>query len=377
MRLPVRAESLSLRGEAGIGKSALLGHLLEKVAGWHVATAVGVESEMELAYSGLHQLCGPMLDHLDRLPAPQREALATVFGLSSRSRAGPVPGGARHADAVRRGRRAAAAASASSTTRSGSTAPRRRSSGSSPAGSSPSGSRSCAQPARGIGDEVLAGLPELSVDGLGDSDARALLLENVYGPLDAAVCDQIVTESHGNPLALLELPRSWSAADLAGGFGLPGSQPVASKIEQSYVRRLRLLPSETQLLVLAAAAEPLGDPVLLHRAAETLGIDMAAADPAVDAGLLKIGGRVEFAHPLVRSAAYRSAAADDRHRVHRALADATDAETRPGSARLAPRPSDAWTRTRKSPPSSSVQPAERRLAAESPRRPHSCSAPSH
>src|SRR5215471_20223982 len=104
----------------------------------------------------------------------------------------------------------------------------------------------------GIGDGVLAGLPELSISGLGDSDARALLLDNLYGPLDAAVCDQIVAESRGNPLALLELPHTWNAADLAGGFGLPGSQPVISKIEQSYVRRLRLLPSETQLLVLAA-----------------------------------------------------------------------------------------------------------------------------
>ena len=192
-----------------------------------------------------------------------------------------------------------------------------------------------------MGDEALAGLPELSIDGLGDSDARALLLENVYGPLDAAVCDQIVTESHGNPLALLELPRSWRAADLAGGFGLPDSQPVVSKIEQSYVRRLRVLPSETQLLVLAAAAEPLGDPLLLHRAAETLGVDMGAADPAVDAGLLGIGGRVEFAHPLVRSAAYRSAATDDRHRVHRALAEATDPETDPDRR--------AWHRARATP----------------------------
>jgi DNA-binding CsgD family transcriptional regulator len=134
----------------------------------------------------------------------------------------------------------------------------------------------------GIGDNVLAGLPELSIEGLGDSDARALLLRNVHGPLDAAVCEQIITESHGNPLALLELPRTWRAADLAGGFGLPGSRPIAGKIQQSYGHRLLLLPSETQLLVLAAAAEPLGDPVLIHRAAETLGIDMAAADAETD-----------------------------------------------------------------------------------------------
>ena len=130
----------------------------------------------------------------------------------------------------------------------------------------------------------------------------------MHGPLDAAVCDQIVTESHGNPLALLELPRTWNAAELAGGFGLPGSEPVAGKIEESYARRLEQLPSDTQLLVLAAAAEPLGDPVLLHRAAGTLGLGMAAANPAVDAGLLKIGGALSSLIPLVRSAAYRTAA---------------------------------------------------------------------
>src|SRR6187431_2401061 len=128
-----------------------------------------------------------------------------------------------------------------------------------------------------MGDEALAGLPELSVDGLGDSDARALLLENVYGALNAAVCDQIVAESHGNPLALLELPRTWDPAELAGGFGFPGGRPVAGKIEQSYARRILELPSDTRLFVLAAAAEPLGDPVLLRRATDALGIDTTAS----------------------------------------------------------------------------------------------------
>ena len=329
-----------LRGEAGVGKSALLGYLSGRVAGWHVARAAGVESEMELDYAGLHQLCAPMLDRLGRLPAPQRDALATVFGRS----AGPVPGRflvglatltlvaevaeqqplvclvddgqwLDHASAQVLGFVAR---------------------------------RLLAEPiavvcaARtGVGDDVLAGLPELPVPGLGDSDARALLLANVPGPLDAAVCDQIIKESHGNPLALLELPRTWNVAGLAGGFGLPGRHPVAGKIEQSYIRRLQLLPSDTRLLVLAAAAEPLGDPVLLHRAAGTLGIDLAAAGPAQDGGLLELGGRVEFAHPLVRSAAYRSAAADDRHRVHRALADATVAETDPDRR--------AWHRARATP----------------------------
>ncbi|HUL47638.1 MAG TPA: hypothetical protein VLV25_11115, partial [Steroidobacteraceae bacterium] len=225
----------------------------------------------------------------------------------------------------------------------------------------------------GIGDDVLAGLPALPVAPLGDSDARALLLASVPGPLDARVCDQIVAESHGNPLALLELPRTWNAADLAGGFGLPSSQPVGGRIEQSYIRRLRLLPSDTQLLVLTAAAEPVGDPALLHRAAGMLGIDIAAAGPAQDGGLLELGGRVEFAHPLVRSAAYRSAAADDRHRVHHALADATVAETDPDRR--------AWHRARATAgPDEEVaaeleRSAGRRPAAASPRRPRSCNDP--
>jgi DNA-binding CsgD family transcriptional regulator len=323
-----RSRVTVLRGEAGVGKSVLLDYLSGRAAGWQVARAVGVESETELAYAGLHQLCAPVLEHLDRLPAPQRDALALVFGLTS----GPAPdrflvGLATltllaevaedqplvciiddaqwldHASAQLLGfvaRRLLAERIA----------------------------LVCAA-RTGVGDEVLVGLPELPVRGLDDGDARALLLGNVHGPLDAAVCDQIITESHGNPLALLELPRTWNTAALAGGFGLPASQPVAGKIEHSYARRLRLLPADARLLVLAAAAEPLGDPVLLHRAAATLGVDMAATVPAVDAGLLQVGGRVEFAHPLVRSAAYRSAAAEDRHRVHRALAEATDAETDP------------------------------------------------
>jgi DNA-binding CsgD family transcriptional regulator len=335
-----RSQVIVVRGEAGVGKSALLRYLSEQVAGWTVATAAGVESEMELAYSGLHQLCVPMLDHLDRLPVPQREALATVFG----QRTGPPPDRflvglavlTLFAEVAEQQPLVCVVDDAqwldlASAQILGFVARRLL---------AERIAFVCAA-RRGIGDEILAGLPELPIRGLGDSDARALLLDNVYGPLDAAVCDQIVTECHGNPLALLELPRSWNVADLAGGFGLPSSQPVVSKIEQSYVRRLRVLPAQTQLLVLAAAAEPLGDPVLLQRAAETLDIDMAAADPAVDAGLLTVGGRVEFAHPLVRSATYRSAAAEDRHRVHRALAEATDPATDPDRR--------AWHRARATP----------------------------
>jgi DNA-binding CsgD family transcriptional regulator len=311
-----------------VGKSALLGYLSDRVDGWQVVKAVGVESEMELAYASLHQLCGPMLEHLDRLPVPQRNALAVVFGRS----VGPAPDRflvglatltlvaevAEQRPLVCLVEDAQWLDQASAQVL-GFVARRLLAERILLVGAARTG----------VGDDVLAGLPELPVRGLGDSDARALLLEHVYGPLDAAVGDQIITESHGNPLALLELPRTWNALALAGGFGLPGNQPVAGKIEQSYVRRLRQLPAETRLLVLIAAAEPLGDPALFHRAAATLGVDLAAVSPAVDAGLLQVGGRVEFAHPLVRSAAYRSAAADDRHRVHRALAAATDAEADP------------------------------------------------
>ena len=326
---------LILRGDAGVGKSALLGYLSDRIASaadrgdsWRVASAVGVESEMELAYSGLHQLCAPLLDRLDELPPPQRDALTTVFGLST----GPAP------DRLMVGLAALTLVAQA-------------------AEQQPlacivddaqwldqASAQIVAFVARrllaervalvcaartGIGDGVLAGLPALPIGGLRDSDARPLLLGSVHGPLDAAVADQIIAESHGNPLALLELPRTWMVTDLAGGFGLPGSRPVAGRIEQSYVQRLLRLPADTQLLVLNAAAEPLGDQVLLRRAVGALGIEMAAAAPAVDAGLIQLHRRVEFAHPLVRSAAYRAATAADRHRVHRVLADATDAKRDP------------------------------------------------
>jgi DNA-binding CsgD family transcriptional regulator len=323
-----RSGVVVLRGEAGIGKSVLLAHVADRAQGMRLVRVVGVESEMELAYNGLHQLCAPMLEHLDRLAQPQRVALATVFGLTI----GPAPdrflvglatltllaevaeekpliclvddgqwldrASAQVLGFVARRLLAERVAIVVSVR-------------------------------TGIGDEVLAGLPAISIGGLDDSDALALLLENLPGPLDAAVSRRIVAESHGNPLALVGFPRTWRVAELAGGFGFPDGRPVARRIEESYRRRLHGLPAETQLLVLAAAAEPSGDPVLLKRAAERLHIDMAAAEAAVDAGLLSIRGRAEFAHPLVRSCAYHSAAAHDRHRVHRALAEATDAEIDP------------------------------------------------
>ena len=175
----------------------------------------------------------------------------------------------------------------------------------------------------------LAGLPEMVVEGIGDDDARSLLAAAMPGRLDERVRDQIVAETRGNPLALLELPRGLTPAELAGGFGLPDARPVASRVEETFVQRVRSLPRETQRLLLVAAAEPVGDVSLLWRAAERLGIRGDAGRPAEEAGLIELGIRVRFRHPLMRSAAYRAAHFRDRQDVHRALAEATDPDTDP------------------------------------------------
>jgi DNA-binding CsgD family transcriptional regulator len=175
----------------------------------------------------------------------------------------------------------------------------------------------------------LTGLPELVLTGLNDADARALLESVVPGRLDERVRDRIVAETRGNPLALVELPRGLTAAELAGGFGLPDTLPLANRIEQSFRRQLRSLPAETQRLLLTAAAEPVGDAVLLWRASEQLGVSADAALPAEALGLIEFGPRVRFRHPLVRAAAYRAAPPPDQRRVHHALAEVTDPEADP------------------------------------------------
>ena len=181
----------------------------------------------------------------------------------------------------------------------------------------------------GSEERELAGVPELLVEGLRDGDARALLGSVIRGPLDDRVRDRIVAETRGNPLALLELPRGLTPAELAGGFGLPNAPALAGRIEDSFQRRLASLPAGTRQLLLVAAAEPAGEPVLLWRAADRLGIGVGEAAPAVAAGLLEFGARVRFRHPLVRSAAYRVAAPEERRRVHQALAEATDPDVDP------------------------------------------------
>src|SRR6201988_3057684 len=321
-----RGGVLMLRGEAGVGKTALLEYAIASAPTLRVIRVAGMESEMELAFAGLHQLCAPMLDRLERLPGPQRGALDTAFGLT----VGAVPDrllvglavlsllsevaqerpllcvidDAQWLD------RASAEALAFIAR------------------------RLLAEPvvllfaAREPSDK-LTGLPELLLEGLGDADARALLASVVPGRLDKRITDQVIAETRGNPLALLELPRGLSTAQLAGGFGLPGALSLSGRIEKSFWRRHEALPDDTRRLLLIAAAEPTGDPALLWRGAERLAIGPPALEPAGSAGLIDVAARVRFRHPLVRSALYRAAAPRERRRAHRALAEATDARVDP------------------------------------------------
>jgi DNA-binding CsgD family transcriptional regulator/tetratricopeptide (TPR) repeat protein len=323
-----RSRALVVRGEPGIGKTALLGYAAQTAQDFQVARAEGVESEMELPFAALHQLCGRMLSRLDLLPGPQRDALGVAFGLCSGSAPdrllvglavlGLLSGVAADQpllcliDDAQWLDQASAQALAFVA---------RRLDAESVA--MLFGTR---DPATG-GD--LAGLPELALQGLSDVDARALLASVLPGPLDERVRDRIIAESGGNPLALLELPHGATAAELAGGFGLPGAGPLSGRIEDIFRRRLAPLPATTRQLLLLAAAEPTGDPALLWRAADRLGIGIEAADAAESEGLLEFGARLTFRHPLVRSAIYRSTSPGERRAVHRALAEATDPQLDP------------------------------------------------
>ena len=314
---------LVLRGEAGVGKTALLHYLLAPGSGFRTTRAAGVELEMELAYAGLQALCAPMLAHLEHLPPPQREALQVAFGLSG----GPVP------DRYLVGLAVLTLLSEVAEER-----PLLCVVDDSQWLDSMSmqtlafvARRLLAEPIAMVfavrepsPEDALRGLPELVVSGLGDRDAGLLFASAVRGPVDEQVRERFIAETRGNPLALLELPRTTTPAALAGGFALQRARPLTIRIEQSFRRRLRSLPDETQRLLLLAAAEPVGDVTLLWRAAQLLGIGAEAAAPAQAVGLIELGARVRFGHPLVRSAAYQSAALPERQRVHRVLAEVTD-----------------------------------------------------
>ena len=312
---------LVLRGEPGIGKTALLGYIVERASGCRVARAAGVQSEMELAFAGLHQLCASSLDRIDGLADPQRSALATAFGLSSGAAPNPFLVGLAtlslftevaeeeplvcvvdDAQWLDRASRQALGFVAR---------------------------RLFAEPVALIfttreQSEDFARLPELVVEGLDEAEARVLLTSVMRGPLDEMVRERIVAETRGNPLALLELPRGLTPAELAGGFGLPDAPALSGRIEETFGRRVEALAVDTQRLLLVAAAEPVGDPLLVWRAAERLGIGAETAAPAAKAGLLEFGANVRFCHPLARSAVYRAASPEDRRTVHGALAEVTD-----------------------------------------------------
>ncbi len=323
------SQVLVLRGEAGVGKTALLDYLASGLRPTcRLARAAGVESEVALPFSGLHQLCAPMLDHLDRLPGPQRDALATAFGMHI----GPPPDrflvglavlslladvaeeqplvcvidDAQWLDPISAQTLAFVAR------------------------------RQLADPVALVfairgehEDSDLTGQPTLNVRGLGDADAHALLESVLTGDVDHRVRETIVAETRGNPLALLELPRGLSRAELSFGFGLADAVPLETHLEQGFAQRLAALPGPTRLFLLAAALEPVGDLSLLGRAMQRLDVDLAASAPAVRVGLIELSARVRFRHPLVRSAVARAAEVTDLRAVHLALAEETDPELDP------------------------------------------------
>jgi DNA-binding CsgD family transcriptional regulator len=321
------SQVLVLRGEAGVGKTALLEYASELASEFHRVEVAGVQSEMELAFAGLQQLCAPLLHHLDELPEPQREALNVAFGRGT----GATP------DRFLVGLAVLSLFAAA-------------------ANDQPLlcviddaqwldqvslqtvafvARRLLAEPvavvltARDAGAEALAGLPELVIRGLSDGDARELLESVMVGGIDPRVRDRIVAETRGIPLAILEVPRSVSATELAGGFWISGKRSSTAAIEDGFVSRIQSLPEPTQRLLLLAAAEPVGDAALFLRAAARLDTPVDALAPAEAAGIIEFGPRMRFHHPLMRSAAYRAADLTDRRAVHRALADTTDPESDP------------------------------------------------
>jgi len=318
--------ALVVCGEAGVGKTALLDYLADNASGCRVVRTAGCQSEMELAFAALHQLCTPLLERLTRLPAPQRDALRIAFGMGSGSTpdrflvglavlnllsdaAEPQPlicvvddeqwldrASAQVLGFVAR-RLVAEAVGMVFAAR--------------------------------VPSADVAGLPDLTVEGLPEADARALLDSALTGPLDSKVRDRILAETHGNPLALLELPRGLTPQQLAGGFGLHSAMRLSCRVEETFRRRVEALPDQSRLLLLIAAAEPVGDPGLVWRAAAKLGVGAEAAAPATEAGLIEFGTRVRFRHPLVRSTVYGSTLAQERQKVHSALAEVTDPQLDP------------------------------------------------
>src|SRR3989440_10801248 len=317
---------LVVHGEPGVGKTALLEWTVEEGRALRVLRTVGVEGEMELPFAALQQLCSPVLDRSERLPDPQRDALSIAFGLSAGQAPNPFLVGLAAlgllSEAAEERPLLCVVDDAQWLDR--------------------ASARALAFVARRLlaeriafvfatrgPDDVLAGLPELRVEPLGRRDARTLLESVLPAPVDERVLDRIVLETHGNPLALLELPRGLTPTELAGGFGLPVAVPLSASIEESFTRRLAGLPGDARRLLLVAAADPVGDTAVVWRAARQLGIPESIAETVEAEDLLELGARVVFRHPLIRSAVYRAAGLKERRAVHQALAEATDPEIDP------------------------------------------------
>ncbi|WFB88561.1 MULTISPECIES: LuxR family transcriptional regulator [Streptomyces] len=322
-----RSGVLVVHGDAGVGKTSLVERALAQASdGMRIARAVGVESEMELPYAGLHQLCSGMVGLADQLPAPQRDALETALGLRPASAPSPFLVGLSVLGLL-----AEAAAD------------------------KPlvcliddvqwldeASRRAVAFGARRLGLEGIAvvfvmravggdldGLPHLSVGGLSDADAREVLGQVLPGPVDPRVGDQLLAEARGNPLALREIPRALGPTELAGAFTGSGTMPLTTRIEQSLLTQFASLSRSARRLMLLAATEPTGDPQLLWQAARRLSLGSEELEMAERAEVLTVGTRVEFRHPLVRSAVYGAAGAEERRRVHAVLAEVTNAEDDP------------------------------------------------
>jgi DNA-binding CsgD family transcriptional regulator len=316
-----RGGALVVHGEPGVGKTALLDYAINQGRQFRVARTVGVESDMELAFAALQQLCSPFLELMESLPAPQRDALGVAFGLSAGRAPDPFLVGLAIlgllAETAEQRPLLCVVDDAqwldSASARALAFAARRL-----------LAERITVVFGTRKPADALAGLPSLQVEPLGRRDSRALLESVLVSPVDDRVLERIVTETGGNPLALLELPRGLTPAQLAGGFGFPAATPLPTSIEEGYARQLTSLTDDARRLLLVAAADPVGDPALLSRAAERLGIPEATAGAVELEDLLALSPRVVFRHPLVRSAVYRVAGLDERREVHQALAAATD-----------------------------------------------------
>ena len=326
------SDVLVLRGEAGVGKTALLNYLARRADGFVITRATGVQSEIELAYAVLHQVCAPFLDRITHLPEPQRQALGIVFGsLSAKppdrflvglavlglfaevAEAAPLLcvvddaqwidiASAQTLTFVAR-RLAAERIGMLFAVRDESDADER--------------------------SDAFDPLPTLVVRGLADADAAALFDSAIPGPFDARVRSRIIAEARGNPLALLELPHDLDTAELAFGIGSVDPTALTGRIERGFVGRVTRLPPATRQLMLIAAADPSGDVTLLWRAATRVGIPVDAVVPAQEAGLLELGAQVRFRHPLMRSAVYRAASPEERRKAHKVLAESTTDDTDP------------------------------------------------